>query len=231
MCANYLPIGESRLLRSLFGVDLPAMAVKPDTYPMHDAPVIRNIIVRGEGVSEQPFRECIPARFGLVPRWAKAETVKDRRHTYNARSETVATLASYKGPWRERQFCLIPVEAFYEPCYESGKAVRWRISLANGLPFALAGIWERWKQGDKAIESFSMLTINADDHPLMRRMHAPGEEKRMPVILKPADYDVWLNATPDQARALCKSYPADDMRAEPAPRPARGLTNPDAPAI
>ena len=53
MCANYLPIGESRLLRSLFGVDLPTMTVKPDTYPMHDAPVIRNIIVKGEGVSEQ----------------------------------------------------------------------------------------------------------------------------------------------------------------------------------
>jgi putative SOS response-associated peptidase YedK len=96
--------------------------------------------------------------------------------------------------------------------------VRWRIALKSGLPFALAGIWERWRAGDQVIESFSMLTVNADHHELMRRMHAPGEEKRMPVIIRPADYDHWLNATPEQARALCVAYPAADMVAAPAPR-------------
>jgi putative SOS response-associated peptidase YedK len=219
MCANYLPVGQSRLLRALFGVDLPLMTVRPDTYPMHEAPVIRSIIVRGVGALAT--RECIAARFGLLPRWARADTIEQRRHTYNARTETVDQLASYKGPWKARQFCLIPVEAFYEPCYESGKAVRWRVALKSGLPFALAGIWERWRAGDQVIESFSMLTVNADHHELMRRMHAPGEEKRMPVIIRPTDYDHWLNATPEQARALCVAYPAADMVAAPAPRPTK----------
>jgi putative SOS response-associated peptidase YedK len=67
--------------------------------------------------------------------------------------------------------------------------------------------------------------VSADQHELMRRMHAPGEEKRMPVIIRPADYDRWLNATPEEARALCQPYPAADMSAQPAPRPLRGVAN------
>ena len=80
------------------------MAVKPDTYPMHDAPVIRNIIVRGEGVSEQPFSRMHPRALWPGAACQLAETVKDRRHTYNARSETVATLASCKGPGASGNF-------------------------------------------------------------------------------------------------------------------------------
>ena len=229
MCANFQPAGDARALLSLFGVDLGSLVVKPDTYPMNDAPVIRNIVVRS-GDATTPGRECIAARFGLLPRWAKAATVKDRRYTHNARAETIDTLASFKGAWRDRQFCLIPVEAFYENCYESGKPVRWRITLADGAPFALGGIWERWVHEGETIESFSIITVNADGNALLSRMHAPGDEKRMPVIVRPADYDRWLNATPAQAKALCAAFPDGEMQGEPAPRTKRAATPAPAPA-
>lgn len=57
---------------------------------------------------------------------------------------------------------------FFEPCYESGKAERWRISMANGMPFAVAGIWRAWQEEQGYTFSFSQFTINADSHPLLR---------------------------------------------------------------
>ena len=134
-------------------------------------------------------------------------------------------MASYKHAWKNRQFCLIPAQAFYEPCWETGKHVRTKITLASGELFAMAGIWERWKRDGKTIESYSMITINADDHPVMNRMHKPGEEKRMPVILHLDDYDRWLNATTEEAFRMCQQFPAELMHTEnakPVPRAKKG---------
>jgi putative SOS response-associated peptidase YedK len=210
----------------MFGVDLPDFEFKPDTYPGYDAPVIRHVIRRVEDgtPSVVPRRECIAARFGLVPYWAKpedAELPRPRFATHNARFETVGEKASFKHAWKNSQRCLIPVEAFYEPCWETGKAVRWKITLRDGHVFALAGIWERWHRDGREVVSFSMLTVNADDHEVMKHMHRPGDEKRMPVIIRRDDYDRWLNASPEEARRMCQAYPAELMRTEAAPAPKR----------
>ena len=63
--------------------------------------------------------------------WVKDDKIS--RHTYNARSETAAEKTSYRTAWRQRQFGLLLVDNFYEPSYESGKAVRWKIELASEL--------------------------------------------------------------------------------------------------
>lgn len=76
----------------------------------------------------------------------------------------------------------LPARAFYEPNWETGKAVRWKISLSDDEPFAMAGLWRPWPDG--AI-SFTMPTLNADSHPLMRRFHKPGDEKRGACFLVP----------------------------------------------
>ena len=224
MCTNYENFIDAEFVR-LFGVSLPPDEFKQEAYPGYLAPVIRNIMRKS--TDDDGTLECIAARFGLVPHWAKPEDVAKPRMpfaTYNARRETVATLASYKNAWKRRQFCLIPVKSFYEPNWETGKAVRWKLSIASGEPFALAGIWERWKQGDITVESFSMLTVNADDHPVMKRMHRPDDEKRMPVILLPDEYRLWLNATADEAYLMCRQFPADQMVAEAAPIPGKAKT-------
>ena len=65
--------------------------------------------------------------------------------TYNARSETVHQLASFKLAWQHGQRCIIPAEHIYEPNWETGKAVRWKIFQPGDVPFGIAGIYRRWK--------------------------------------------------------------------------------------
>jgi putative SOS response-associated peptidase YedK len=93
--------------------------------------------------------------------------------------------------------------------------------MANREPFAIGGIWERHGDGDKYFESFSMLTINADAHPLMNQFHRPGDEKRMPVIIEAGDYRRWLQANALSASNFFKPYPAELMTAMPEPLPPR----------
>lgn len=122
------------------------------------------------------------ANYGFLPK--RKLPVGTRYSTMNARAETVGELKSYRQAWQRTQLCLVPMLAFFEPCYQSGKAVRQRIQLANGEPFAVAGLWRSWQEEDgQTSHSFTQLTINADTHPRMRRMHKPGDEKRNLVIM------------------------------------------------
>ncbi len=145
------------------------------------------------------------------------------RFQNNVRSETAAEKPSFRNAWKHRQLAIIPVENIYEPNYESGKAVRWRIARADGKPFCLAGIWERrMNDAGPAHWSFSMLTINADEHPLMRRFHKPGDEKRSVVILDPEQYAAWLQArTEADVRSFLRPFDPDEMIATADPLPPR----------
>ena len=103
----------------------------------------------------------------------------------------------------------MPAEWVYEPCYDSGRAVRWRVQLPNTAPMGIAGICREWRDPDAVLRwSFAMLTINANGHPVYDRMYAPRHEKRMIVILKPADYDRWLTSSPDEAKAFFQRWAA-----------------------
>jgi len=144
------------------------------------------------------------ARFGLLPSWAKDDAFG--RKTYNARAETVAVKPSYKNAWVKRHYALALADTFYEPCYESGKAVRTAIKQSNGEPMAIASIWDTWTEPESGelIVSFSMLTIDASGHPVMQRMHKPEDEKRTVVPLRPELFGAWLNATPQEAQTLLR---------------------------
>lgn len=190
-------------VKSHFGLDLP-MTSAHDVFPTYPGPIILK--------SHNTDRVAIGlARFGLLPSWAKEETFG--RKTYNARVETVAEKPSYKHAWVKRHYALALADTFYEPCYESGKAVRTAIQQANQEPMAIASIWDTWTEPDtgELIVSFSMLTINASNHPIMRRMHKPEDEKRTVVPLRPELFQAWLNATPDEARAILQFNSMPDL--------------------
>lgn len=218
MCTNYR-IPPAALFPVFYDSFEPTFDYADEVWPLYAAP----ILVR-DGAATRP----VPRRagFGLLPPWAKDP--KFARKTYNARAETVAELASYRRPWRLRQYCLVPATGFYEPNYESGRAERWLVRRIDGDPFALAGIWEtRRDEAGRLGWSFSMLTINADAHPLMRRFHAPGDEKRSVVVVAPTAWRAWLlAASEDEARALLRPFPAAEFTAEAAPRPPRGRAQP-----
>jgi putative SOS response-associated peptidase YedK len=213
MCANYHPVTARDRLLQYFGVDRPDDVAPPEmAFPLSLAP----FIVRAED-REVLQRECRIGHFGMLPLWAK-ELAFGRR-TYNARSETAAEKPSFQDAWTRGRRCIVPAEAIYEPSYETGKAVRWRISRRDGKPMGIAGLWGWWR--DRATQqpvlSFTMLTVNADDHALMKRFHRPGEEKRMVVILDEAEYSAWLEAPPERMRSFMRCFPADLLEAEPDP--------------
>jgi putative SOS response-associated peptidase YedK len=165
-----------------------------ETYPGYSAPIIR----AGDGGD----LKVDLAVFGLVPGWSKDKSIGKR--TYNARSETVAEKPSYRSAWRQRRYCLVPMERFFEPCWETGKAVRWSIHRRDNELFAVAAIWDSWtdKGSGEIVESFSMLTINADGHPVMGRWHRPGDERRSLVVVPPDRWRAWLTAEPVDAAAM-----------------------------
>ena len=206
MCSNYRPVTRSDLLLRHFNIIRPENALPIDCYPGNLAPFIR----RGDD-STPAGRELVDGRFGLIPHWAKDLAMGKRM--YNARSETVAEKPSFRDAWRRGQRCIVPAEQIYEPCYETGKSIWWRIGLRGWTPFGIAGVWA-WcldPASGKEILSFTMLTVNADEHPMMKRFHKPGEEKRMVVILDESNYDYWLDCTVDQAWSMIKVFPADRM--------------------
>lgn len=219
MCSNYTPPKPQRL-RDYFGVQCAATELKPEAYPGYLAPVIRLADDGSDTV------ECVAACFGMVPHWAD---LKLARHTYNARSETVNSKPTFRHAFAKRQFCIIPAESFFEPNYESGRAVRWKIARVDEQPLGLAGIWEWRPNGgpeDQPLVSFSMLTINADAHPLMQRFHRPEDEKRMVVLLQPEQFGDWLHATLAEVPNYLQPCPADLLKAEPAPRVAMSKAKP-----
>ena len=97
--------------------------------------------------------------------------------------------------------------------------MRWRIERADKQPFGIAGIWER-RLKDEGVSrwSFTMLTLNADAHPLMQRFHKPEDEKRSVVILDPDDYRGWLQARSEaEVRSYLKLFEPELMQASPEP--------------
>lgn len=217
MCVNYAPV-QRQVLRDIFGVEPPAGEWKAEAWPDYPAPIIRRsesgILRDGVDIG----REAVLGSFSMVPKGRMPPGVR-YYPTANARVETIDKLSSFSKHWKAGQLCLIPATGFYEPNWETRKAVRWRIGLPGGEPFAIVGLWRAWPDG---AVSFTMPTLNADSHPRMKRFHKPGDEKRGIVILPPSDWDEWLSCRdPEQARTFLRLYPAESLIAEPAPMPPR----------
>lgn len=214
MCANYIPVSRRDRLLSFFGVDRARDDPPTETWPLGLAPFIR-LAQDGSGFE----RVVDDGIFGLLP--AFATEIAYGRRTYNARSETVDRLPSFRDAWRNGWRCIIPCEAIYEPCWETGSAVRWVIHQEGAVPFGVAGLWRPWRHPDgRELLSFAMLTVNADGHPVMQRFHRPEDEKRMVVILDPEDYGGWLSCRVQDAHAYLRRWDKP-LLAEPSPLPPR----------
>ena len=179
--------------------------------------------IRAARDATAPQRELVVGQWALIPWFAKERRLKYA--TCNARSEELADKASYKQPWARGQRCIIPAQAFFEPNWEGGKHVPWIFRRADGLPWGLAGLWNVWtdKASGELVESYTMLTLNADQHPLMNRMHRPDpkrppdmQDKRSVVPIEPADVDLWLFGTVAQAQSLVRLAPVACFDARPA---------------
>lgn len=178
--------------------------------------------VRAQRSSAEPARELVTGAWGLIPWFATSPRLS--YSTQNARSEELAAKASYKQPWARGQRCIVPAWSFDEPNWETGRNVWWRFARADGLPWALAGLWATWvdKGTGEVHESYTLLTVNADACPLMSRMHKPdprlppdAQDKRSVVAIEAEDVDTWLHAPQQQASSLLRFAPLERYRAGP----------------
>lgn len=216
MCTNYRP-GARDLLALRMGGVAPEFDYVEEAFPGYAAPVLRRSAMAAAGTPLEWTKAC----FGLIPYWSKDTRIA--RMTYNARSETASEKPSFRQAWSRRQWCLVPMECFYEPNYESGRSVRWRIERRDQAPFFVAALWDRWvaPATSEVVFSFAMLTINADAHPLMRQFHRPGEEKRSLVVIDDEHIDAWMNGVPNEALARLQPMDPDQFSARPEPAPPR----------
>ncbi|MCC2597832.1 SOS response-associated peptidase [Pusillimonas sp. MFBS29] len=167
-------------------------------------------------------RELVTGQWALIPHFAKM--AKLPYQTNNARSEELSSKASYRQPWQRGQRCIIPALSFDEPCWETGRNVWWQFRRPDGAPWGLAGLWNTWTDPatGEVVESYTMLTINADTHPLMRRMHKPdprkpgsAQDKRSVIPIEVDDADCWLSGSTEEASSLLRLAPEHTFDAAP----------------
>ncbi len=214
MCNQYAPPGPERV-SEYFRTGRPTELYRPGIGPWGRGPFIRNT---------PTGHEAVVGQWALIADNAKEAKSSARIMTNNARSESVATKPTYRGPWVRGQRCLIPADSFLEPNWESGKNEWWRFRRADDALWGLDGIWNAWTDpaSGEIVESYTMLTINADAHPLMNRMHKPDpklgpneQDKRSVVVVEPADFSTWLGGSIDEARALIRLAPVAVFAAGP----------------
>lgn len=146
-------------------------------------------------------------RWGLIPPWAKDSSVGNRM--INARAETVATKPAYRRAFRTQR-CLVPASGFFEWQKLPRDKQPYYFRLSSGDLFAFAGLWESWRSPEgETLHSYTIITTEAND--LLAPVH-----NRMPVILREADEDTWLDpdlSEPEHLLPLLAPYPAELMQA------------------
>ncbi len=217
MCGRFTLRTPAHRLAEAFGVAaLPNLAPRYNIAPTQDVVAIRHA---------DAGRELTMLRWGLIPGWAKDPAIGARM--INARAETVAEKPSFRAAFRQRR-CLVAADGFYEwrKTAEGPKAPKqpYYIRLESDAPFAIAGLWERWRDpAGETVESCTLITTEAN--PALAPIH-----HRMPVILAAADYDAWLDPRPASAAALhdlLRPYPGAGMTAFPIGRHVNNVRNDD----
>jgi putative SOS response-associated peptidase YedK len=182
--------------------------------PTQPIPVIRQH-------PKEPIRQLSLMRWGLIPSWAKDSSVA--ASMINARAETVSTKPAFRDAMKSRR-CLIPADGFYE-WVRTGKTKQpYCFEVNEGELFAFAGIWERWKDpSGQWVKSCSILTTTPNA--VTSAIH-----DRMPVILDPHSYDLWLDPgmrNVGAASELLKPCDAKLMRCFPVSTRLNSVSNDD----
>ncbi|MEZ5851182.1 MAG: SOS response-associated peptidase [Hyphomicrobiaceae bacterium] len=186
MCSRYSLTSPPEAVRSYF-----ALAGVPDFPPRYNiAPSQAVGIVRADARGEREFHLV---RWGLVPSWVKDPTKLSM--IINARAETVTEKPSFRGAIRHRR-CLVPTNGFYEWTGAPGAKTPHLIRRPGTALMGMAGLWEHWVGADGSeIETMAILTTAAN-------RAVASVHDRMPVILAPEHFDLWLDCRSGSAVAV-----------------------------
>jgi putative SOS response-associated peptidase YedK len=202
MPIQYQPAAERHHFKERFDLDCRAEAsiVRPDEQGIF----VRRPRADGLGTNASARYEAASGRWGLIPLFSKDG--KDAG-TAEARSETAATERNFYQPWKRGHRCVMLADALFRHGDTDDEVVR--VSRADGLPIAIAGLWNGWRapNGD-CVESFAMLTLAAEEQPAQRRV----------VFLRDAWVDDWLHGPVEETAAFLRPYGLDKLVRETMPR-------------
>ncbi|HEU5091453.1 MAG TPA: SOS response-associated peptidase, partial [Nitrospira sp.] len=167
--------------------------------PTTALPVVRQ-------AKEGGSRELVLMTWDLIPRFSKDG--KPSFSTINARAEGLHTAASYKQPFAEGRRCLAPASGYFEWTGPKNDRQPHYFTRADGQLIALAGLWDRWRSKDKSETKESFTIVTTEPSKFAAQFH-----NRMPLVLEPDAWDLWMNGDPEAAAALMR--PAnEDVLAE-----------------
>ncbi len=206
MCGRFTQFHSAQAIAETFHLaDVPELAPHYNIAPTQAIATVRQPAPN----AKRQFRFL---RWGLIPSWSKDPAIGAR--LINARAETVAEKPSFRSAFRHRR-CLILADGFYEWQRQDGQKQPFYFHLQDHEPFAFAGLWEQWQSpAGEAVETCTILTTAANE--VLEPVH-----DRMPVILPPDNYTIWLDPelqTVSQLQSLLRPYPADQMIAYPVSR-------------
>ncbi len=168
----------------------------------------------GSETERAPERLLMSFRWGLIPWWSK--DAKSGSRLFNARSESVATKASFREAFRERRI-IVPADGFYEwHKTKTGQRQPHYFSRVDGEPIAFAGLAERWREKGAPKDAPYVRSCTVITTPGGADME--GIHDRMPVILDPATFDLWLdpaNEDTEELLALLRPPPAGTVLHHP----------------
>jgi len=179
MCGRYAFFAPRALIERAFGLaDAPEVEPRYNIAPTQFVPIVR--------IERDGRRVLRMVRWGLVPWWAREESVGNPM--INARCESLSRNSAFRDAFEERR-CLVPASGFYEWARKGGVRIPHYLARSDGEPFALAGLWARWRPRDAdtpPLESCTIITTQAN------ALVAPIHD-RMPVILPAQAYEEWLD--------------------------------------
>ena len=207
MCGRFFRDASWATLRewyNLFADGAPNLEPRYNIAPTQDILIIGKARVKGGGVR----REARWAHWGLVPSWAKDTRLAG--NMINARAETVSEKPAYRAAFKRRR-CLVPGDGFFEWVKSENGKQPYNIHYKDHHPMTFAGLWE--ENEELGIRSVTIITTAAND--FMKPLH-----DRMPVLLKPEQYDLWLDhsAPYADAKELLKPYSGHSLAAHPVRR-------------
>lgn len=228
MCGRYFRKSDKQQIAERFHVG--KVFEDPLAADYNIAPTAFQPIIRLNRDSNE--REMALLRWGLVPFFATSLKEFKGMTTFNARSESVATSATWREPFKRRR-CLIPADGFYEWAEKTGDVrvgARPKTQSKSGKqpyaitlsdedagPMAFAGLWDAWKEPKKSpqevdrwLQSFAIVTTEANE--VMSAIHT-----RMPVVLHPRDWEEWLDRDDSKPAPLhlLRPYDSDAIKVEP----------------
>lgn len=207
MCGRYMITSAFEAMARLFEAELTELG--PDAHRLNVSPTEPVPVV----VSVEGERSILPMRWGFIPQWYKTPTGGPL--LINARSEKIADRPAFRDAVRTRR-CLLPADGFYEWQGEKGARVPWVIRPPAGDMIAFAGVWREWRGPDGTIPSVAIVTCAANA--TLRPIH-----ERMPVVIRPGDFGLWLGEEGKGAVRLLEPAPEDAFSATEADAETRAV--------